>query len=114
MAWQQLKAKASLWAVKGALMSVRRIVTGAIKSRRSVIVSDGPAPTSWCTEVWATGGDRPQGFDPAEIQATLVPPPKRDALARRRSAARFRRAAIHGQHRRRGSQRRRVAHGEYG
>jgi mannose-6-phosphate isomerase-like protein (cupin superfamily) len=57
-------------------MSVRRVVTGVNRSRRSVLVSDGPAPTSWCTEVWATSGDRPQGFDPAEIQSMLMPPPK--------------------------------------
>jgi mannose-6-phosphate isomerase-like protein (cupin superfamily) len=57
-------------------MSVRRIVTGVNKSGRSVVVSDGPAPTSWCTEVWATSADKPQGFDPAEIQSTLMPPPK--------------------------------------
>jgi mannose-6-phosphate isomerase-like protein (cupin superfamily) len=57
-------------------MSIRRIVTGVNQSGRSFLVSDGPAPASWCTEVWATSGDMPQGFDPAEIQPTLMPPAK--------------------------------------
>jgi mannose-6-phosphate isomerase-like protein (cupin superfamily) len=41
-----------------------------------MILSDGPAPASWCTEVWATSADKPQGFDPPEIKPTLMPPSK--------------------------------------
>lgn len=58
------------------MSTVRRIVTGVSESGRSVLVSDGPAPTSWCTEVWVTSAEKPQGFDPAEIKSTLMPPPK--------------------------------------
>jgi mannose-6-phosphate isomerase-like protein (cupin superfamily) len=58
------------------MSTVRRIVTGVNQAGRSVLISDGPAPTSWCTEVWATSADKPQGFDPAEIKPTLMPPPK--------------------------------------
>ncbi|HKD67279.1 MAG TPA: cupin domain-containing protein [Candidatus Binataceae bacterium] len=57
-------------------MSTSRRVVTAIKAGRSVIQSDGPAPTSWCTELWATSGDQPQGFDPPEIKPTLMPPSK--------------------------------------
>jgi quercetin dioxygenase-like cupin family protein len=56
--------------------NVRRIVTGVNHAGRSEIASDGPAPTSWCTELWTTSGDTPQGFDPAESTPTLMPPPK--------------------------------------
>jgi quercetin dioxygenase-like cupin family protein len=58
------------------MSTVRRIVTGINQSGRSGLVSDGPAPTSWCTELWATSADQPQGLDPAEIKPTLMPPPK--------------------------------------
>jgi len=56
------------------MSNVRRVVTGVGQGGRSTTVSDGPAPTSWCTEVWATSADRPLGFDPAEIKPTLMPP----------------------------------------
>jgi mannose-6-phosphate isomerase-like protein (cupin superfamily) len=56
--------------------SVRRVVTGINPAGRSSIVSDGPASTSWCTEVWATSDDRPLGFEPTEIKPTLLPPSK--------------------------------------
>jgi len=56
------------------MSNVRRVVTGVTPQGRSAIVSDGPAPTSWCTEVWATSGEKPQGFDPPEIKPALMPP----------------------------------------
>jgi mannose-6-phosphate isomerase-like protein (cupin superfamily) len=59
-----------------AMSTVRRVVTGVNQAGRSSLVSDGPAPTSWCTELWATEAVRPMGFDPAEIKPTLMPPPK--------------------------------------
>jgi quercetin dioxygenase-like cupin family protein len=58
------------------MSTVRRIVTGVNQAGRSDLVSDGPAPTSWCTELWATSGEKPQGFDPSEVKSTLMPPPK--------------------------------------
>jgi mannose-6-phosphate isomerase-like protein (cupin superfamily) len=54
----------------------RRVVTGNNGTGRSGIVSDGPASKSWCTELWATSGEKPLGFDPSEIKPTLLPPPK--------------------------------------
>ncbi len=54
----------------------RRIVTGVNQAGRSKVVTDGPAPTSWCTELWATSADKPLGLDPAEIRPTLMPPAK--------------------------------------
>jgi quercetin dioxygenase-like cupin family protein len=54
----------------------RRIVTGVDRAGRSNVVTDGPAPTSWCTELWATSADQPLGLDPAEIKPTLMPPTK--------------------------------------
>jgi len=54
----------------------RRIVTGVNQAGRSGVVTDGPAPTSWCTELWATSADKPLGFDPPEIKPTLMPPSK--------------------------------------
>ncbi len=34
------------------MSSLRRVVTGINPAGRSGIVSDGPAPISWCTELW--------------------------------------------------------------
>jgi quercetin dioxygenase-like cupin family protein len=58
------------------MSSLRRVVTGINPAGRSSIVSDGPAPISWCTELWVTSDDRPLGFEPAEIKPTLLPPSK--------------------------------------
>jgi mannose-6-phosphate isomerase-like protein (cupin superfamily) len=58
------------------MSSFRRVVTGINQAGRSGVVSDGPASTSWCTELWATSADQPLGFDPAEIKPTLLPPSK--------------------------------------
>jgi quercetin dioxygenase-like cupin family protein len=41
-------------------MTVRRIVTEDVNGR-SGIVEDGPAPRSWCDEIWATTPDQPLG-----------------------------------------------------
>jgi mannose-6-phosphate isomerase-like protein (cupin superfamily) len=58
------------------MSNVRRVVTGISQAGRSGIISDGPAPKSWCDELWATSADKPLGFDPAEIKPTLMPPSK--------------------------------------
>jgi len=58
------------------MSNLRRVVTGVNPAGRSGIVSDGPALTSWCTELWATSDDRPLGFEPTEIKPTLLPPSK--------------------------------------
>ncbi len=58
------------------MSNFRRVVTAVNQAGKSVIASDGPAPTSWCTEVWATSADQPLGFDPAQIKPTLMPPSK--------------------------------------
>ncbi len=58
------------------MSSLRRVVTGINPAGRSGIVSDGPAPISWCTELWATSNDQPLGFEPTEIKPTLLPPAK--------------------------------------
>jgi quercetin dioxygenase-like cupin family protein len=75
----------------------RRVVTAVNQAGKSVIASDGPAPTSWCTEVWTTSGEQPLGFDPAQIKPTLMPPSRGtrwrvvdlppDSAARRAGAA---------------------------
>jgi mannose-6-phosphate isomerase-like protein (cupin superfamily) len=41
-------------------MTVRRIVTEDVNGR-SGVVEDGPAPRSWCDEIWATTPDHPLG-----------------------------------------------------
>jgi len=58
------------------MSSFRRVVTGVSPAGRSSVVSDGPAPTSWCTELWVTSGEQPMGFDPIDIKPTLLPPSK--------------------------------------
>ena len=58
------------------MSNIRRVVTGINQAGRSGIVSDGPAPTSWCTELWATSDEKPMGFEPTEIKPTLMPPSK--------------------------------------
>jgi mannose-6-phosphate isomerase-like protein (cupin superfamily) len=42
---------------------VRRIVTEEADGRSRVAI-DGPAPRSWCDEIWATSPDHPLGPDP--------------------------------------------------
>jgi quercetin dioxygenase-like cupin family protein len=79
------------------MTNFRRVVTAVNNAGKSVIASDGPAPLSWCTEVWATSADKPLGFDPPEIKPTLMPPSKGtrwrmvelapDSTARRAAAA---------------------------
>jgi mannose-6-phosphate isomerase-like protein (cupin superfamily) len=41
-------------------MTVRRIVTEDVDGR-SRLVDDGPAPSTWCDEIWATTPDDPLG-----------------------------------------------------
>jgi len=48
------------WIRGGAWMTVRRIVTEEVDGR-SRIVDDGPAPSTWCDEIWATTPDHPLG-----------------------------------------------------
>jgi mannose-6-phosphate isomerase-like protein (cupin superfamily) len=45
-------------------MTVRRIVTEDVNGR-SRVVDDGPAPSSWCDEIWATTPDQPLGHTSA-------------------------------------------------
>jgi mannose-6-phosphate isomerase-like protein (cupin superfamily) len=55
-------------------MATRRIVTEEIDGR-SRVRSDGPAPQTWCDEIWITSPDNPLGSDPGnEALAVTVAP----------------------------------------
>jgi mannose-6-phosphate isomerase-like protein (cupin superfamily) len=41
-------------------MTVRRIVTEDVNGK-SRVAADGPAPSTWCDEIWATTPDHPLG-----------------------------------------------------
>jgi len=56
-------------------MTVRRVVTGHTPAGRSALVSDGPAPTTWCTEVWATAAGDPLGGGEADYLTGELEPP---------------------------------------
>lgn len=45
-------------------MTIRRIVTEEVDGRSRVAI-DGPAPHTWCEDIWATSADQPLGADPA-------------------------------------------------
>ncbi len=56
-------------------MAIRRIVTGHSPEGRSAVASDGPAPVSWCAELWATAAGDPLGStDDRYLTGELVPP----------------------------------------
>ncbi len=46
-------------------MTVRRIVTEDVGGR-SRVADDGPAPRTWCDEIWASSPEHPLGIDSAE------------------------------------------------
>jgi mannose-6-phosphate isomerase-like protein (cupin superfamily) len=51
-------------------MTVRRVVTEDVGGRSTVAV-DGPAPRSWCDEIWASSPEHPLGIQSAEPAAQL-------------------------------------------
>jgi mannose-6-phosphate isomerase-like protein (cupin superfamily) len=57
-------------------MPVRRVVTGHSPAGRSSVASDGPAPTTWCSELWATDhGDLLGTSGEHHLTGDLEPPP---------------------------------------
>lgn len=55
-------------------MTVRRIVTEEVEGR-SRLALDGPAPATWCDEIWTTRTEEPLGVDPAGRQGLLAAEP---------------------------------------
>jgi mannose-6-phosphate isomerase-like protein (cupin superfamily) len=53
---------------------VRRIVTEEVEGR-SRVATDGPAPHTWCDEVWLTTADAPLGEDPGTEPRPVAAPP---------------------------------------
>lgn len=54
-------------------MSTRRVVTTEIDGR-SRVLTDAPAPHTWCDEIWATSAQEPLGSEPGAVPQPLVPP----------------------------------------
>lgn len=52
---------------------MRRIVTEDADGR-SRIASDGPAPQTWCDEIWITSPDEPLGVDPGTVPRPVAAP----------------------------------------
>jgi len=58
------------------VLTGRRVVTGQTEDGRSTVASDGPAPTTWCAELWATAAADPLGStDEPYRGGELLPPP---------------------------------------
>jgi mannose-6-phosphate isomerase-like protein (cupin superfamily) len=54
---------------------VRRIVTEEVGGR-SRVASAGPAPHTWCDEIWITTPDEPLGEDPGSDPRPVAAPPE--------------------------------------
>jgi mannose-6-phosphate isomerase-like protein (cupin superfamily) len=53
---------------------IRRIVTEEVDGR-SRVASDGPAPQTWCDEIWIARPDAPLGVDPGTEPLAVAAPP---------------------------------------
>jgi len=51
-------------------MTVRRIVTEDVGGRSKIAV-DGPAPRTWCEEIWASSPEHPLGIESVEPASQL-------------------------------------------
>lgn len=53
---------------------MRRVVTGVVDGRSRVVI-DGPAPHTWCDEIWMATPDEPLGRDPGDAPRPVQPGP---------------------------------------
>ena len=54
-------------------VSARRLVTTEVDGR-SRVLTDAPAPRTWCEEIWTTSATEPLGSAPGTEPQPLVPP----------------------------------------
>ena len=57
----------------GQPVSARRLVTTEVDGR-SRVLTDAPAPRTWCEEIWTTSATEPLGSAPSTEPQPLVPP----------------------------------------
>jgi len=56
-------------------MAVRRVVTGEVNGKSTVVVDDVASGNPFWDEIWAASPSEPLGHDPGEADAQLEPPP---------------------------------------